>query len=31
VDPDQRALVDGVVQKPINGKQLAAIIHELLG
>lgn len=30
VDPDQRELVDGVVQKPINGKQLAAVLHELL-
>lgn len=31
VEAEQRALVDGVVQKPINGKQLAAVILELLG
>lgn len=31
VDAEQRELVDGVVQKPINGKQLAALLHELLG
>lgn len=31
VDAEQSALVDGVVQKPVNGKQLAALLHELLG
>lgn len=30
VDPEERALVDGVVQKPINGKELADILRELL-
>lgn len=30
VEPEERKLVDGVVQKPINGKQLAAVLRELL-
>lgn len=30
VEDEQRALVDGVVQKPVNGRQLAGLIRELL-
>jgi DNA-binding NtrC family response regulator len=30
VDPASEALVDGVIQKPINGSQLAETIHRLL-
>ncbi len=30
VEPEERKLVDGVVQKPINGKQLATVLRALL-